>query len=250
MVIKLPSTHAGLEAAEVLTGEGIGVTITLTFSCFQASAFGPVLQRGDALLSYIALMNGRMAYPVRDELKEMQVVGGADAARWAGVEVARKCARILYGEPETGTEAPGSIDPGKVKIMIASLRIYDPDTWIPDISELWGIPLLTVFPNVRRAFDSKSRPLDVGTAGNTTPAEAMETMGESEIFRQAWWLPGDDDSIKPATPLSLAADDQVAVVAWPPVAQTLDQFIDLYDQMSKAVRGRINSHPRVSEGEG
>ena len=250
VVIKLPSTHAGLEAAKVLTGEGIGVTITLTFSCFQASAFAPVLQRGAALVSYIALMNGRMAYPVRDELKEAGVSGGAEAARWAGVEVARKCGRILYGgsvpSPPVRQAPPLRIDPGKVKIMIASLRIYEPDTWIPDISELWGIPLLTVFPNVRRTFDSISRPFDEASAGNETPDDAMETMAESEIFRQAWWLPGDDEALKPSRVLSLDEEDQEAVAAWPPVAQTLDQFIDLYDRMGEAVRGRIAKHPRVS----
>jgi hypothetical protein len=162
------------------------------------------------------------------------VAGGADAARWAGVEVARKAARTLYGS-ELGT------DGGKVKIMIASLRIYEgaEGGWIPDVSELWGIPLITVFPNVRRAFDAVERNARPGAVKDTTPGDAMETMAKSTIFRQAWWLPGDGDDFCPDPVLTLETEDDDAVLAWAPVRQTFDQFIDFYRQMGEAVSARI-----------
>jgi transaldolase len=236
VVFKLPSTAAGLEAAARLAAAGIGVTITLTFSVAQADAFARVLRTSRAPVSYIAIMNGRMAFPVRDELKAAGVPGGVEAARWAGVEVTRKACRRLYGpEGEGGL----GVDPGRVKIMIASLRIYD--DWLPDLSELWGVPLITIFPNVRRAYDSHPRPFAGNALAQSTPADAVQTMMKSEIFRQAWWMPGDPEAARPARPLSLDRRDSTALAQWAPMAQTLKQFIELYDQMGAMVRARIRA---------
>jgi len=185
-------------------------------------------------MTYIALMNGRMAYPARDELKEKGTPGGVEAARWAGVEVARKSYRRLYGEKKDGGEA---IDPRRVKLLIASLRIYD--DWIPDISEQWGCPVITFFPDVRRTYDSHERPLDPESIAEDTPADAVETLGESEIFRQAWWTPEDGETLKPERVLTVGEKDADALFAWPPVSNTLKQFVELYDQMGGMVKARM-----------
>lgn len=234
VVFKLPSTAAGLRAAEVLTAEGIGVTITLTFSVFQAVDFAKVLNRGNQLMSYIAIMNGRMAFPVRDELSGCGVPGGVEAARWAGVEVARKAERRLYEPADRGGLG---VDRNRVKIMIASLRLYE--DWIPDISELWGIPLITVFPNIRRAYDSRKRELHGRAVSGTTPHDSMEILWQSEIFRQAWWMPGDGKAGRPESQITLQDKDRPALASWPPVANTLNQFIDLYEQMGQRIVGRM-----------
>jgi len=234
VVFKLPATSAGLQAAEMLTQAGIGVTITVSFSVFQALAFGRVLSRGRAPMTYIALMNGRMAFPARDELKEKGTPGGVEAARWAGVEVARKSYRRLYGEKKDGGEA---IDPRRVKLLIASLRIYD--DWIPDISAQWGCPVITFFPDVRRTYDSHERPLDPESIAEDTPADAVKTLGESEIFRQAWWTPEDGETLKPERVLTVGEKDADALFAWPPVSNTLKQFVELYDQMGGMVKARM-----------
>ena len=236
VVFKLPSTAAGLHAAEILTTEGIGVTITLTFSVFQAHDFAKVLSRGNQLVSYIAIMNGRMAFPVRDELKDAGVPKGVEAARWAGVEVARKAACLLYSPIDQGGLG---VDRNRIKILIASLRIYD--GWIPDISELWGIPLITVFPNVRRAYEAHERALENQSVEKATPQEAVKILQQSEIFRQAWWMPGDDITARPKRRITLQKDDQAALASWPPIADTLNQFIDLYEQMGQIVIGRMRS---------
>ena len=234
VVIKVPSTAAGLHAAEKLTARGIGVTVTLTFSLFQSLPFAKALQKGRQLISYIAIMNGRLAFPVRDELKKGQVAGGVEAARWAGVEVARKAARRLYFPQDQGGLG---VDKNKVKIMIASLRIYE--DWIPDISELWGIPVITIFPNVRRAYDAHERPLETDSLDSHTPASDLEVMAGSEIFRQSWWTPEDGDFARPRRPLTLEAKDAEVVADWAPVRETLTQFIGIYREMSGMVRERM-----------
>ena len=234
VVFKLPSTAAGLKAAEILSVEGIGVTITLTFSVFQASGFARILSRGCQLVSYIAIMNGRMAFPARDELKDHGIPGGEAAARWAGVEVARKTARHLYGSGDAGGLG---IDRKKIKIMIASLRDYD--DWFPDISELWGIPLITVFPNIRRAYDVKPRSFEGHALNRKTPEREMTILRRSQIFRQAWWLQGDEDDMHPEQPISLDDVDREILSSWPPFADTLNQFIDMYEEMKLLVIGRM-----------
>ena len=265
VVFKLPATAAGLSAAEKLTSEGIGVTITVEFSVFQALGFAEVLNRGKMLVAYLALMNGRMAYPVRDEMKTKGVPGGVEAARWAGVEVARKAYRKLYAPPHEGGLG---VDSERIKLLIASLRIYD--DWIPDVSELWGCPVITVFPNVRRKFDISpaTRPATARCYAETsgqglppaqvrglidftgdavlkaTPEEQLKVLFESEIFRQAWWVPGDPEKYKPKRVLTLAPSDSEALLKWPPVANTLGEFIDLYEKMGQMVKERIKENQK------
>jgi len=234
VVFKLPATAAGKSAAETLTSEGIGVTITVAFSVFQAFGFAEVLNRGNMLVTYLALMNGRMAFPVRDEMKEKGIEGGVEAARLAGVEVARKAYRRLYESQDRGGMA---VDPKRVRLLTASLRIYD--DWIPDISELWGCPVITIFPNVRRKYDGHRRRFEGKAVLGTTPNKEMKILFESEIFRQAWWVPGDSEEYKPKRVLTLEPQDADALAKWPPVANTLGQFIDLYEDMGEMVRERI-----------
>jgi transaldolase len=236
VVFKLPATAAGIIAAEKLTSEGIGVTITVEFSVFQALGFAEVLNRGKMLVAYLALMNGRLAYPVRDEMKTKGVPGGVEAARWAGVEVARKAYRRLYAPPEQGGMG---VDPERIKLLIASLRIYD--DWIPDISQLWGCPVITIFPNVRRKFDSHQREFTGDAVLNATPDDQLKVLLESEIFRQAWWVPGDPEQYRPKRVLTLETKDSEALLKWPPVANTLGEFIDLYEKMGQMVRERIRN---------
>ena len=238
VVIKLPATSASLRAAESLTLSGIGVNLTLTFSMYQALPFAKILSGGHCLNSFISIMNGRLAFPVRDELKARNVPQGVEAARLAGVEIARKAFRRIYGKPSDGGLG---LDPSRVRILIASLRIYD--AWIPDISELWGIPLITVFPNVRRSFEtigSRER----NSVKAETPRQVVETLLESEIFRQAWWTEADGKHGKPARELSLAPADSAAVADWVPIRETLSQFIGAYAQMCE-IAGKRMEHVAV-----
>ena len=58
-------------------------------------------------------------------------------------------------------------------------------------------------------------------------------------FRQAWWTPGDAEERKPKRVLTLEPGDSNALAKWPPVANTLGQFIDLYEQMGDMVKDRV-----------
>lgn len=236
VVIKIPATPAGREAVAELTRRGIGVTVTLTFSMYQAGPIAEAIRDGNALAANIAVMNGRLAFPVRDELAEAGVAGGVEAARWAGVEVARKVNSMLYNPTDRGGMG---LDRNRIRLLIASLRIYE--DWLPDISELWGVPAITIFPNVRRTFDSHPREIDPNAIGGATPPDAIDTMLSSEIFRQAWWTENDGSHGKPDRPLSMQRADDDAVANWAPVKQTLDQFIDGYRTMNGMILGRLKS---------
>ncbi len=236
VVIKIPATPAGREAVAELTRRGIGVTVTLTFSMYQAGPIAEAIRDGNALAANIAVMNGRLAFPVRDELAAAGVSGGVEAARWAGVEVARKVNSMLYGPTDRGGMG---LDRNRVRLLIASLRIYD--DWLPDISELWGVPAITIFPNVRRTFDLHPREIDPNAIAGRTPPQAIDTMLSSEIFRQAWWTEKDGSHGKPNRPLSMSRLDDDAVANWAPVKQTLDQFIDGYRLMNGMILDRLKS---------
>ncbi len=62
---------------------------------------------------------------------------------------------------------------------------------------------------------------------------------KSELFRQAWWTPEDGAFGKPDCVLSLAPEDAAAVAAFPPVRETLVQFIGMYKEMSNMVQARM-----------
>jgi transaldolase len=240
VVFKLPGTQAGLEACRVLTGQGIGVTITVNFGMFQHLPFAKAVAEGEAIFSCLVEMNGRLAYPVRDELlaklDELAAQGtdeaqAREAAAWAGVAVVKRAHRLLKQK---------GCDPGRIKLLIASLRIYEGDGYaglpsaFPDVTEVLGAGIISVFPNVRRPFDAQSElVLDPRRIDSPVPEEILETLTHSEIFKQAYyvadrdWIAQEDERFRPDRELRL--QDEANVAAWPPVHNTLSEFIRSYD---------------------
>lgn len=228
---KLPGTRAGLEAAEKLSRDGYSITITLSFGLFQAVEFAKVLSQGTAKVSSVVIMNGRLAFPVRDQLMQEHpddAEAFEEAAKWVGVETTRHLHEKLYASPADGGLG---IDPKRVRIMNASLRIYGLD--IPDVMEIWGSPSITIFPNVRHALDKKERLFSKKAVFKKTHQDVMEKLCQGEMFRQAWWTPGDDDSCKPTQPLSLAETNPESISSWVPISVTLNQFLDAYGELEK-----------------
>lgn len=223
---KLPGTRAGLQAAQALGLEGFSLTITLNFTTFQAMAFAEVFKSSKALVSYIVVMNGRLSFPVRDELQQLDATLDPKSSWLAGVEVTRHINEKMYTSAEKGGLG---LDCDKIKLLNASLRIYGSD--IPDISEIWGTGLITIFPNVRRAYDMEKRSDTTCSINHATSNSAFDDLCKSELFRQAWWIPGDSDVCKPARVLSLAAADEKAVLEWTPIKDTLKQFIQEYNKL-------------------
>jgi transaldolase len=243
VVFKLPGTQAGLEACRELTGRGIGVTITVDFGMFQHIPFAEAMSQGQAIYSNLVEMSGRLAFPVRDELLgklEALSVQGIDeaaarqAAAWSGVIIAK---RLYQALKERG------MDQSRSKILIASLRIYQGESYrglpnaYPDITEITGARLLSVFPNVRYAYDHAA-PIDIQPCQIEAPLPAgvMEVLAHSEIFKQAYYLPGDDPRFKPAQELTL--QDEQGTFAWPPVYNTLTEFIKSYNTLIQRIAER------------
>jgi hypothetical protein len=240
VVFKLPGTKAGLEACRALTQRGIGVTITVNFGLFQHLPFAQAIYEGQATFACLVEMNGRLAYPVRDELlaklDELAACGidearAREAADWSGVAVLKRLYRLLS---ERG------YDLGRVKPLVASLRIYEGDGYdtlpsaFPDITEAIGASIISVFPNVRRAFDAQPK-IELDPLRIEAPVldDILEVLTHSEIFKQAYyvadrvWMPEGDDRFRPDYELTL--EDEAGTVAWAPVYNTLTEFCDSYD---------------------
>lgn len=246
VVFKLPATLSGLEACRVLTGKGIGVTITVNFGLFQEMPFAETINEGQALVSYLVEMNGRIAFPVRDEL-----LGIADhlnhlgmdheriltAAAWSGVAIHKRLVRLLKQR---------NYDSGRMKPLVASLRIYDdpaygalPNPFI-DFTETIGTGVITVFPNVRRALDNWGEiELSANRIEDSVPQDALETLRYSEIFKQGFWLPGDDTAFKPHCPLKL--EQQEHVLKWQPVHNTMSEFRESFSTFKERIRQRVSA---------
>ena len=249
VVFKLPATGAGLEACTALVSEALGVNITVNFSLFQHLAFAGSIRQGKAMLGVLSHMSGRLAFPVRDELLgklgELGKLGISEtqarqAAAWSGVAVLKRLHRCL---------ASRGVDLARVRPLIASLRVYTDAAYaglpspIPDITEVIGTGILTVFPNVRRAFDRLPMvPLDGQRIEIPVPDEVLRVLRHSETFKQAYWLGPQADGepepadLRPAHPLSL--EDRAGTASWTPVANTLDEFCKAYDTFVDRIQAR------------
>lgn len=244
VVFKLPGTQAGLEACRALTGRGIGVTITVNFGMFQHVPFAEAIQAGQAMCACLVEMNGRLAYPVRDELlakldqrgaSSIDEIQALEAAAWAGVAVMKRLHNLLV---ERG------YDLDRIRPLVASLRIYEGPGYenlpsaFPDITEMVGTGILSVFPNVRRAFDRQpDMKLEPRRIEAPVPAEILNRLAHSEIFKQAYYVAElDGPQFKPEVELTLA--DTAAVSAWLPIHNTLTEFVKSYDTFVGRIRER------------
>jgi len=229
VVFKLPGTKAGLEVAEILTQIGIGVTITVDFGLFQLVPFAKTINSDKAIVSHLVLMNGRLAFPVRDELLALGIPNARKTAQYAGVAVAKKAYKLLYSKENLG------YNPAKVKLLVASLRNYD--DFFPDITELTGVSIITVFPNIRHQFDNNPRTLNPMAVQNPVDESILKSLCKSEIFKQAYYLPGDPEVFRPQSVLSL--DKTGEVQNWPPVKATLDGFTHAHEMTKEKLQKRI-----------
>jgi hypothetical protein len=252
VVFKLPGTQAGLEACRALTGRGIGATITVNFGMFQHIPFAQAIREGYALYACLVEMNGRLAFPVRDELlgkldqlAEVGIDEGAarEAAAWAGVIIPKRLYKMLNDK---------GIDQNRSKILIASLRIYEGDAYrdlpnaFPDITEIIGANLLSVFPNVRHAFDQAEEmainPLQIESS---VPEHILDILAHSEVFKQAYyvadrsWVIEEDQRFKPDRELVL--EDEEGVFNWPPVHNTLVEFMNSYNSLVQRLEERMHA---------
>ncbi len=230
---KIPGTLGGLKAAEIVGKDGISITVTLSFSVFQAVEFGKVLAKSTSAVSSVVIMNGRLAFPVRDHLLELfpeDKETYLKSSELVGVDVTKHLYEKLYASKAKGGL---EINPKRVRIMNASLRIYGSE--IPDVLEVWGSPSITIFPNVRHALSIKKRDYDFDAVKRPVDAEVRNANAKSEIFRQSWWVEGDDAKLAPQQKLSLHDSTPEAVVTWGPIAATQAQFVGSYQSTKELI---------------
>lgn len=228
---KVPGTLAALEAAKILGKEGISLTITLCFSVFQALAFAKVFATSTAAVNSVVIMNGRLAFPVRDHLLANfadQKDTLKESSKYIGVDVTRHLYEHLY---KTVSEGGLGLNPKRVRIMNASLRIYGDN--VPDVLETWGSPSITIFPNVRYALNLKDRVYNDRAVQAPFDSTIRTLNAQSEMFRQSWWVEGDGPEVKPEVVLDLETTDPKDILTWVPIAETLNQFVDSYEQATK-----------------
>jgi len=229
VVFKLPGTKAGLEAQKILTSIGIGANITVEFGLFQIIPFAKTIDTNNTIVSHLTLMNGRLAFPIRDELLSLGVPNAKEAAQWAGVAVGKKAFNLLYSKQHL------DLGPSRIKLLIASLRNYS--NFFPDITELIGAPIITVFPNIRNQFDSTTCNIDPHAIKKPVDENIIKILSKSEIFKQAYYLPGDPEYLKPKSVLSL--DNTEAVINWIPIKATLDAFITARQMTEMELQKRV-----------
>ena len=249
VVFKLPGTHAGLATCRALTAQGIGVVITVNFGLFQHIPFAEAMRDGQAIFSCLVEMTGRLAYPVRDEflarLDELAEYGidealAREAAAWAGTAAIKRACALLK---EKGYSLR------RTKPLIASHRIYEGHGYdglpsaFPDMTEILGATILSVFPNVRRTFDAVPElVLEPMGIESPVPENALAVLARSEIFRQSYfvadrgWVAGEEERFRPQYELVL--EDEDAVYAWPPVYNTMTQFRAAYDTFVERILER------------
>lgn len=223
---KVPGTKAALETAKIVGAKGISLTVTLSFGVFQAVAFGRVFKESKAAVNSVVIMNGRLAFPVRDHLlseNEDKKEHLLETAKYIGVDVTRHLYEKLYNKESEGGL---NLDPKRMRIMNASLRIYGND--IPDVLEVWGSPSITIFPNVRYALNATERTYDVNAVKKEFDGDIRSSNALSEMFRQSWYVEGDDKNLAPKKVLTLEATPEEEITSWVPIVETLTQFLASY----------------------
>jgi len=202
VVFKVPATKAGIEVVEKLTAQGIGVNVTVNFAVAQEVAFANAIEKGNAKISFLTLMSGRLDDPIRDELTSLGISDADHVARWGGIAVARRVYDIVFRQKNYI----------KSYLLQASLR----GPWHIDelvTNEEWKI-FVTVFPDKAEEYDSVTRDIRPRMQ-EEVPADIFDKLNLSKIFRQAYESDG----------LKIEGFD-----TYLPVAVTLKAFGKAYDE--------------------
>jgi len=202
VVFKVPGTGAALDTVKRVTSQGIGVTITVSFSVAQHLAFAEAIEQGQAQVSYLVMMNGRLDDPICEELQQQGAPPAIKASRWASTAVVRRSYKLLC---EMGIR--------RSALLVASLR----GPWNIDGCLTDGpMPLyITSFPDKTAQYDSQERNL-TSHINEPIPEAVLSTLQHSTLFRQAYDRDG------------LTVEEFETFV---PVLRTLTSFCSAYDEL-------------------
>jgi len=202
VVFKVPATKAGIEVVERLTVQGIGVNVTVNFAVSQELAFAEAIEKGNAKMSFLTLMSGRLDDPIKDELLKAGVEDAVEVSKWGGIAVGRRVYDMVYRQK--GFK--------KSFLLQASLRgPWHIDELVTDEAQT---VFITVFPDKAQEYDKVER--DIRPRINEAlPMDVLEKLYKSKIFVQAY------------EPDGLSIDD---FDDYFPVAVTLKAFGKAYDE--------------------
>ena len=207
VVFKIPGTRAALETAKRVTGKGIGVTVTVSFSVDQHLAFAEVIEQGKAPISFLVMMNGRLDDPVKEELQGLGLSDAAEVAKWGSTAIVHRSYAELCEK-----------DYSKSFLLIASLR----GPWNIDGCLTDGkLPIfITSFPDKTEEYDSQERKI-ASHITEQVAEDILKKLEQSQMFRHAYEIGG------------LPVDE---FESFYPVAKTLTSFIESYDELIEYVQ--------------
>jgi transaldolase len=223
VIVKFPTTSAGLRAMEEASFRGISVNATVSISVSQSIAAAEAVERGigrreaaglptDAMGPVITLMMGRLEDWLRLLTERDGLVVDPDALPWAGVAAFKRAYAVFR---ERGFRA---------RLLGAAIRHHR--HW----SELIGGDVVITMPAAwQRRFNASSievRP----RMDEPVPAAVLDELLRVEEFRLAYEPDG----------LRVAAFD-----GWGPTRRTLRAFVGSYHDLLHEVADALIPNPDV-----
>ncbi|NLO04766.1 MAG: hypothetical protein GX131_02935 [candidate division WS1 bacterium] len=216
IVFKIPGTAAGIEAAERMTSQAMGVNVTVNYALPQQIAFAAAIEKNStAKVCFRTQMDGRLDDPIGEELEAAGVEDWEEVKKWATTAMRQREYHLLNHPP---TE--GGLGFTKSFPLAASGR----GPWNIDRGTSNGpVPnFITIFPNKAEEYDAEPREIDPDGIWATVPDGYLDKLMKSKIFRQAY----EPDGMMPEE-----------FIDFVPSARTLKQFGEAYDEFLAWVCG-------------
>ncbi len=179
-VFKVPGTAAGIEAAERLTSQGMGVNVTVNYALPQQIAFaGAIEENSTAKVSFRTQMDGRLDDPVGEQLKEQGLEDWEEVKKWATTAIRQREYHMLNHPPQQG-----GLGFDKSFPLAASGR----GPWNIERGTNNGpVPnFITIFPDKAELYDAEPREIDPNGIWTELPDGYLDKLMQSSIFRQAY----------------------------------------------------------------
>jgi transaldolase len=221
IIVKFPSTAAGVEAMEEATARGISINATVCFSVAQALAAGEAVERGlrrreaagqgtDEMGPVITVMMGRIEDWLRVLVERDRLVPEPAALAWSGVAVFKA--------------AVGAFAERGLRARLLGAAIRHRLHW----TELVGGDVVITMPSSwQRRFN----------ASGIDPVPRIDVPVEPFVLEELRRLP---DFVRASEPDGLSTDE---FDGWPPTVRTLRTFIESYHELLALVRDAMLPSP-------
>jgi transaldolase len=205
LVFKIPATQAALSTVSRMTKKGIGVNITASCSVSQHIATAKIIEEGDAQVSFITMMSGRLDDRIAEELESIGVKNGSEIAKLASGLVIERSYDILYRK----------LGYKRSRLLAAAIR----GPWNVEAALANGPSCIyiSLFPPKSEEYDAVMRK-NLSVMGKKPDEATMKTLLRSKIFCEAY------------NPEDLQSENFYKFF---PVNVTLESFCEKYDDTVK-----------------